>query len=200
MSEKKKAEEGFLYNANYNAALLDERAWCKDQCHLCNQLRPSDTEKRYQIYHSLFKQMGKHVSIEPPFWCDYGYNISIGNEFFMNHNGVILDGAEVTFGDYVYIAPNCGFYTAGHPLDVEQRKQGLEYAFPIHVKSNVWIGAGVQVLAGVTIGEGSVIGAGSVVNRDIPDHVLAAGVPCRVIRRITEEDRKKYRIRMEEES
>ena len=75
----------------------------------------------------------------------------------MNHNGVILDGAEVTFGDYVYIAPNCGFYTAGHPLDVEQRKQGLEYAFPIHVKSNVWIGAGVQVLAGVTIGEGSVI-------------------------------------------
>ena len=126
MSEKKKAEEGFLYNANYNAALLDERAWCKDQCHLCNQLRPSDTEKRYQIYHSLFKQMGKHVSIEPPFWCDYGYHISIGNEFFMNHNGVILDGAEVTFGDYVYIAPNCGFYTAGHPLDVEQRKQGLE--------------------------------------------------------------------------
>ena len=77
MSEKKKAEEGFLYNANYNAALLDERAWCKDQCHLCNQLRPSDTEKRYQIYHSLFKQMGKHVSIEPPFWCDYGYHISM---------------------------------------------------------------------------------------------------------------------------
>ena len=85
-------------------------------------------------------------------------------------------------------------------MDVEQRKQGLEYAFPIHVKSNVWIGAGVQVLAGVTIGEGSVIGAGSVVNRDIPDHVLAAGVPCRVIRRITDEDRKKYRIQMEEES
>lgn len=194
MSEKKKAEEGYLYNANYNSALLDERAWCKDRCHECNQLRPSDTEKRNQIYRKLFKQTGKHVSIEPPFWCDYGYNITIGDEFFMNHNGVILDGAEVIFGDYVYIAPNCGFYTAGHPLDEEQRRQGLEYAFPIHVESNVWIGAGVQVLAGVTIGEGAVIGAGSVVNRDIPPHVLAAGVPCKVIRGITEEDRKKYRV------
>ena len=198
MTEKEKMLNQMLYDANYDGALKAERIHAKELCHQYNQLHPAQEEEQREILLQLLGKTGENFCITAPFWCDYGYHISIGNEFFMNHNGVILDGAEVTFGDYVYIAPNCGFYTAGHPLDVEQRKQGLEYAFPIHVKSNVWIGAGVQVLAGVTIGEGSVIGAGSVVNRDIPDHVLAAGVPCRVIRRITEEDRKKYRIQMEE--
>ena len=110
----------------------------------------------------------------------------------MNAGCVILDGARVTFGDNVFIAPHCGFYTAGHPLDIEQRNQGLEYAYPITVGDNVWIGAHVCVLPGVIIGEGSVIGAGSVVTKDIPPHVLAVGNPCRVIREITEEDKKKY--------
>lgn len=108
---------------------------------------------------------------------------------------MILDGAKVTFGDNVFVAPNCGFHTAGHPLDVEQRNQGLEYAYPITIGDNVWIGAGVTVLPGVTIGNNTVIGAGSVVNRDVPDGVVAAGNPCRVIRRITDEDREKYKIR-----
>lgn len=110
----------------------------------------------------------------------------------MNYNGVILDCAKVTFGHDVFVAPNCGFYCAGHPLDVEQRNQGLEYAYPITVGNNVWIGGNVVVLAGVTIGDHTVIGAGSVINKDIPSGVIAAGNPCKVIRTITDEDKKKY--------
>ena len=128
--------------------------------------------------------------INAPFWCDYGSNIEIGEGFFANHNTVILDGAKVTFGDHVFIAPNCGFYTAGHPIDYERRNAGLEYAYPIKVGDNVWFGAGVQVMPGVTIGSDVVIGAGSIVVKDIPDHSVAVGNPCRVIRAITEEDKK----------
>ena len=130
--------------------------------------------------------------IQPTFWCDYGYNIEIGENFYANHNCVILDDAKVVFGDNVFLAPNCTFATAGHPLDIQQRNQGLEYAYPITVGDNVWIGAGVTVLPGVTIGAGSVIGAGSLVNRDIPAGVLAAGNPCRVIRPLTAADAEKY--------
>ena len=111
----------------------------------------------------------------------------------MNMNCVILDGAKVTFGDNVFVAPGCGFYTAGHPLDAERRNAGLEYALPIRIGNNVWIGAQVCVLPGVTIGDNSVIGAGSVVTKDIPSGVLAAGNPCRVIRPITEADAARYR-------
>ena len=133
---------------------------------------------------------------QAPFWCDYGYNIELGDHFYANHNLVILDCAKVVFGDNVFIAPGCGFHTAGHPIDAPRRNQGLEYAWPIHVGNDVWIGAGVQVCPGVTIGSDVVIGAGSVVVRDIPDHVVAAGNPCRVLHPITEADRQRtYRMK-----
>ena len=132
---------------------------------------------------------GEGLRIEPPFWCDYGANITVGRNFYMNHGGVILDAGGVTFGDNVFIGPQCGFHTSGHPLAAEERNRGLEYAHPIRVGSDVWIGAGVQVMPGVTIGDGAVIAGGSVVTKDIPAGVLAAGVPCRPIRPITEEDR-----------
>ena len=172
---------------------MGERLSCADRTFELNRLRPSQVKEREEILRGLLGRTGKTFSIVSPFFCDYGYNIEIGENFFMNMDCVILDGAKVTFGDNVFIAPGCGFYTAGHPLDVERRNAGLEYALPIRVGNNVWIGAGVCVLPGVTIGDNTVIGAGSVVTKDIPSGVLAAGNPCRVIREITADDVAKYR-------
>ena len=183
-NEKEKCLRGELYGANYDKELLAERATCKDLCHEYNSLRPSLTDQRTALLRKLLGKTGRVFTIEQPFYCDYGYNIEIGENFFSNVNMVILDGAKVRFGDNVFVAPNCGFYTAGHPLDVCQRNRGLEYAYPITVGNDVWIGANVCVLPGVTIGDGCVIGAGSVVTKDIPPHSLAVGNPCRVIRKI----------------
>ncbi len=187
ISEKMKAREGLLYDANYDKELLSERAACAELLFQLNHLPPSREEERKALLRRLLGKTKGNLSIISPFHCDYGYNIEVGEDFFMNANGVILDGAKVTFGDHVFIAPHCGFYTAGHPLDAKRRGQGLEYAYPITVGNDVWIGAHVCVLPGVHIGDGSVIGAGSVVTKDIPPHVLAFGNPCRVIREIPEE-------------
>ncbi|HIS23027.1 MAG TPA: sugar O-acetyltransferase [Candidatus Cryptobacteroides intestinipullorum] len=192
-TEKEKAREGILYDANNDAELLAERLAAADMTYELNRLRPSQVAEREAVIRRLLGRTGKNVSIVSPFFCDYGYNIEIGENFFMNMNCVILDGAKVTFGDNVFVAPGCGFYTAGHPLDAERRNAGLEYALPIRIGNNVWIGAQVCVLPGVTIGDNTVIGAGSVVTKDIPSGVLAAGNPCRVIRPITEADAARYR-------
>lgn len=192
-SEKQKAKEGLLYDANYNAELLAERAFCKKQYYTFNHLDPEHEDEGINIIRGLFGKVGDVFTILPPFYCDYGYNIEIGENLFINMNCVILDEAKVTFGDNVFIAPNCGFYTAGHPLDVEQRNSGLEYAYPITIGNNVWIGANVCVLPGVNIGDNTVIGAGSIVTKSIPSNVLAAGNPCRVIRLITEAEKQRYK-------
>ena len=192
-TEKEKAREGILYVANNDAELVAERLAAADITYMLNSLKPSQVAEREAVIRRLLGRTGKNVSIVSPFYCDYGYNIETGENFFMNMNCVILDGAKVTFGDNVFVAPGCGFYTAGHPLDAERRNAGLEYALPIRIGNNVWIGAQVCVLPGVTIGDNSVIGAGSVVTKDIPSGVLAAGNPCRVIRPITEADAARYR-------
>lgn len=189
MTEKEKMLNQKIYDAN-NKELLMERENCKELCYDFNQLRPSEIEKQAELMHELLGKTKGAFCIIAPFWCDYGYNIHIGENFFANHNCVILDGAKVTFGDNVFIAPNCGFHTAGHPIDFERRNQGLEYAYPITIGDNVWIGAGVHVMPGVTIGNNVVIGAGSVVTKDVPDNVVAVGNPCRVIRYITDGDKK----------
>ena len=194
MTEKEKMQAGILYDANNNEELAAERLRCKEICARYNQLMPSDVEKRKEIIRSLFGKTGKEFWIESSFWCDYGYNIEIGENFYSNHNLVILDGAKVTFGDFCFVAPNCGFYTAGHALDAPQRDMGLEIARPITVGSHVWIGGHVAVMPGVTIGDNTVIGGGSVVTRDIPSGVIAVGNPCRVLRPITEADKRKYDI------
>jgi len=191
LSEKEKMERGVLYDANYDPQLLLERQAAKDLCFAFNALKPSDEAGQKNLLQRILGHMGENCTILAPFWCDYGYNISVGDNFFANHGLVILDGARVTFGDNVFIAPNCGFHTAGHPIDYRRRNAGLEYARPITVGDNVWFGAGVQVVPGVAIGSNVVIGAGSVVTKDIPSGVVAAGNPCRVIRPITEEDGKR---------
>lgn len=191
-TKKMNVKPGVLYDANYDPELVAERIAAKELCFELNNLRPSLTMKREEIMRRLLGKAGMNCQIEPPFYCDYGYNIEFGNNVFINHECVILDGAKVILGNNVFVAPQCGFYTAGHPLDHERRNEGLEYALPITVGDNVWIGGQVCILPGVTIGSGSVIGAGSVVNKDIPAGVLAAGNPCRVIRKITDADRKRY--------
>ena len=183
-SEKEKCRLGLLYDANNDAELIAERTACKDLCHQYNALRPSEMEQRQALLRRLLGKTGNDFLIEQPFYCDYGYNIEVGEHFYANVNCVVLDEAKVTFGDNVFVAPGCGFYTAGHPLDVEQRNRGLEYARPITIGNNVWIGAQVCVLPGVTIGDNCVIGAGSVVNKDIPSGSLAVGNPCKVVRKL----------------
>ncbi len=190
LTEKEKMQRQMLYDANYNQELKAERLHAKELCYEYNHLRPTEETRQKEIMKELLGKTKESFEILAPFFCDYGYNIEVGENFFSNYNLVILDCAKVTFGDNVFIAPNCGFYTAGHPIDFERRNAGLEYAYPITVGDNVWIGGGVQVMPGVTIGSNVVIGGGSVVVKDIPSNSVAVGNPCKVIRPITENDKK----------
>ena len=184
MTEKEKMLLGEIYDANYDNQLIEERIKVKDLCYEYNNLKPSKMDERKELLKKILGKTKANFLIEQPFMCDYGYNIEIGENFYANHNLIILDANKVKFGDNVFIAPNCGFYTAGHPLDAERRNQGLEYAKPIEIGNNVWIGGNVVVLPGVKIGDNVVIGAGSIVTRDIPSNVVAVGNPCKVIKTI----------------
>ncbi len=190
MTEKEKMIAQQLYDANYNELEL-ERLECKALCQEYNNLPIKDLKKRRELIKKILGKTGEHIHIEPDFWCDYGYQIKVGENFYANHGLVILDAGGVIFGDNVCIAPSCGFHTSGHPIDFERRNKGLEYAYSIKVGNNVWIGAGVQVMPGVTIGDNVVIGGGSVVVKDIPSNSVAVGNPCKVIREITKEDAQK---------
>ena len=162
--------------------LTNDRTRAKDLCYKFNSLPNSETEARKAILKELFGKCEDDIAIESNFFCDYGYNITAGRGFYINHNCVILDCAQVTFGDRVLIGPNCGFYTAIHPITAKERATLAETAKPITVGNDVWIGGNVTVLPGVTIGDNAVIGTGSVVTKNIPSNVLAFGNPCRVIK------------------
>lgn len=184
MTEKEKARLGLLYDANYDEELLAERRRCKELCFQFNQLSPLKELEQKEIIGKLFGKTKENFCVTAPFYCDYGYNIEIGENFYSNHNLVILDGAKVKIGDNVFIAPNCCITTAGHPINIDERNRGLEYAYPIKIGNNVWIGAGANILPGVTIGDNVTIGAGSVVNKSIPANSIAVGNPCKVIKTI----------------
>ncbi|BCT67790.1 sugar O-acetyltransferase [Nitrosospira sp. NRS527] len=147
-----------------------------------NDTSPDELDKRSIILRELLSTLGQRAVIEPPFFCDYGYNIHIGDNFYANFNCVVLDCAEVTIGDNVFLGPGVQIYTATHPLVAEERNTGLEAAKPIVLGDSVWIGGGAIINPGLTIGRGTTIGSGSVVTKNIPPNVFAAGNPCKVIR------------------
>ena len=184
---KEKMLSGELYDA-YVPELVKERDRAKEMMHLHNSLPPSKLEERKNIIKELFGSTGNKFLIEQPLFCEYGYNIHLGENFFSNFNCVILDEAPVRFGDDVLLAPNVCIYTVNHAEDPELRRAALEYARPVTIGNNVWIGGNSVILPGVSIGDNTIIGAGSVVTKSIPANVVAAGNPCEVIRAITEAD------------
>lgn len=187
ISEKEKMLSGHLYLPDASE-LKAERMKAKEIIYDYNLCRPSEEEKREHLLRGLLGACGEHIEVEIPFYCDYGYNIRVGDNFHANHGCTIIDCAPVSIGDNVYIAPHVCIYTAGHPQNVRERNAGLEYARRITIGNNVWIGGNAVIKPGVTIGDNTVIGAGSVVTRNIPPNVVAAGNPCRVLRPIRNED------------
>jgi maltose O-acetyltransferase len=183
-TEREKMLAGELYNP-LDPELVASRDRARDLCQDLNATREGQQEERRRILRELLGAGGEDVWLQPPFFCDYGSNISLGKKCFFNFNCIVLDVCRVTIGDHVLFGPAVQIYTATHPLNAELRRR-QEYAKPITIGSDVWVGGGAIICPGVTIGSRSVIGAGSVVTRDIPEGVFAAGNPCRVIREITE--------------
>jgi maltose O-acetyltransferase len=184
--EKEKMLAGELYDP-LDAELVRGRERARDLCQELNVTRENDQEARRRILTELFGKGGGSVWMQPPFFCDYGSNILLGERVFFNFNCVVLDVCLVKIGDFTLFGPAVQIYTATHPMNAELRRR-QEYAKPIEIGADVWVGGGAIICPGVRIGSKAVIGAGSVVTRDIPDGVFAAGNPCRVIREITEAD------------
>lgn len=184
-----------LKNLPYKAwldGLSEERLENKKKIYEFNRCEPEEMQRSKELLKQILGKTGENVWIEAPFHCDYGYNIEVGENFFANYNLVILDVGKVKIGKNVQFAPNVAIYTAGHPVHPDSRNSGYEYGIDITIGDNVWLGGNTVVMPGVHIGNNVVIGGGSVVTKDIPDDVIAVGNPCRVLRKITEDDRKYY--------
>jgi len=180
-TEKQQMLTGQLYNAS-DPELVNERRRARVLLKQLNNSGEENPEYRRQTLNELIPEQGALLWIEPPFYCDYGTNIRVGNKVYFNFNCTILDVMQVSIGNNVLFGPNVQIYTAMHPINWKERATGLEYAKAVSIGSDVWVGGGAIICPGVTIGHRSVIGAGSVVTRDISDHVFAAGTPCRPIK------------------
>ena len=191
MNQKERMLAGLPYRA-WMDGLSEERLENKKRIFRFNQLPPEAEKEQNELIKEILGKTGERIHIEAPFRCDYGYNIEVGENFYANYNLTILDVGRVTIGDNAQIAPNVSIYTAGHPVHPDSRNSGYEYGIDITIGDNVWIGGNTVILPGVRIGDNAVIGAGSVVTEDIPDNVIAAGNPCRIIREITDADRDFY--------
>jgi len=183
MTEKDKMLSGQLYNAS-DPDLTEERHKARLLFRQINKMNNNDKEERNKLFYELFGEAGKDLWIEPPFYCDYGYNIKVGNNVFINFNCCILDVVEVRMGNNILIAPYVQIYTATHPTDAKLRNTMLEYAKPVTIGNDVWIGGGAIVCPGVSIGNGVIIGAGSLVNKNVPDNTMVAGNPAREVKKI----------------
>jgi maltose O-acetyltransferase len=187
-TEKEKMLDQKLYLAS-DQELVHLRNKAKEQIYAFNHSKPLEVEKRKQIIQNLFKATKENFHIEPPLYVDYGENIEIGNHFYANYDCIFLDVAKIKIGNNVLFGPRVCLYTAGHPIDHETRNEQLEFGYEIKIGDDVWIGGNTVINPGVNIGNRVVIGSGSVVTKDIPDDVVAFGNPCKVIRKITEEDK-----------
>ena len=184
VSERQKMLAGEMYDP-FDPDLMAGRERARDLCQELNATREAQQGERRRILQNLFGKGGDSVWMQPPFFCDYGVNIELGERVFFNFNCIVLDVCRVRIGDYTLFGPAVQIYTPMHPLNAEQRRRE-EFGKPIDIGSDVWVGGGAIILPGVRIGSRAVIGAGSVVTRDVPDDVFAAGNPCRVIRGIAE--------------
>ena len=183
-TERGKMLAGELYDP-MDPELVAGRARARDLCHALNATREAQQDERRRILRDLFGKGGESVWMQPPFYCDYGTNIELGERVFFNFNCIVLDVCTVKIGDFSLFGPAVQIYTPMHPFNAEQRRRE-EFGKPVTIGEDVWVGGGAIILPGVTIGSRSVIGAGSIVTRDVPDDVFAAGNPCRVIREIRE--------------
>lgn len=192
MTNRERMEAGLIYDPG-EPALMNEQFDCMAAMAAYNATRPDEQEKRRQLLPQMLADVGPDSYIEAPFYANWGgKHVHVGRQFYANFHLTVVDDGEVFIGDRVMIGPNVTIATAAHPIDPSLRARALQYNLPVHIGSDVWIGAGAIVLPGVTIGDSSVIGAGSVVSRDIPAGVVAVGSPCRVLRPISERDREFY--------
>ncbi len=192
MTEWKKMQAGEIYN-DFDQDLFNRRVVAKKLFRAYNNTEDDEVEKRNGIMKELFKSVGNNVWIEPDFRCEFGKNISIGNDVYINFGCVILDCGQVSIGNNTLIGPNVGLYSGNHTTDAEERIAGGLIPKPITIGDRVWICGNVNIVPGVSIGDDTIIGAGSVVTHDIPAGVIAAGNPCRVLRKITEKDKVGYK-------
>jgi len=183
MTELEKMLSGNLYYSN-DESLHNLRKKCRKLTHEYNSAKPDDTELKSRILKELLGKYSPECVIEPNFFCDYGFNIELDENVFINFNCVFLDCAKITIGKNVLLGPNVHIYTAGHPIDAGTRNRGLEFAKPVTICDNVWIGGSAVINPGIKIGKNSIIGSGSIVTKDVPKNVIAAGNPCRIIRSI----------------
>ena len=190
MTSKERRERGLLFIPNEKD--WDEMKKARKLTQKLNSMDRCDLQGINLLVRELLGQADESTFLNPPFYCDYGSNIFVGKNCFINYNCTILDNGRVTLGENCLLAPNVSIYTAGHPLHPEWRTPGYEYGIEVTIGNNVWIGGNTVILPGVHIGDNVVVGAGSVVTKDIPDWSFAAGNPCRVIRAITEEDKRYY--------
>lgn len=193
MTEWEKAEAGLFYMPPSDPELVEGLKRSQELNYDYNMLRPSQREERKKMIRENFGKVGENFKVEQPFYADYWERISVGENFYSNYNFKVLAGNKIEIGDNVMFGPDCSLYAAGHPFDAEFRATGAEYAWPIKIGNNVWIGGGTKIVGGVSIGDNTVIAAGSVIVKSIPANVLAGGNPCKVIREIKPEDDDKYR-------